>query len=293
MKDYKKQIKRLKRQIKRHKYDSERWTKNGLYNIAAQARKDIEEDTRKIEQLTSLMKESQNTITNPKYSIFGKLISFFTHSKESFYLFHLWINLLFIISNGINIVLTIIDGNTFSIVYLPISFVVMLFINYQFVTRYKRVLYTADFPVKFLKNDFVELMQAKDRYYKNIAVADSDLKDNLKIDEKAFNRYVWTLAQDIYALQTFFEKNDGEALSENQVLVFQPTINQLKAEITKVQEIVKNLVSISIVNTKDKIGTKYITPSTGDSLAAISRIKLESTLELTSGKSSAKNNTAL
>lgn len=284
MRTYRKEIRKLKRDRNSSQRDYDRWTANGLYNIAGDAKAKVQYCNQKIERYKNLQKEFKLMIVNPKHKIFGKIVSTLTRSHEGFIILAVWFNGLYVISNITVITFAITAQNSTLLTYSFIATLIAIFVNVNFYNRSKKVLYTEDFS-GFLKNDFLRLTKANDRYHQNIAAASSGLKAKVTVDKAELNTYLWALSNDLFELQKFFKKSedDGEALSSNQKIVFQPTINQLKAEITKVEEIVKNLVSISIVDTREKINTKYVTPSTGDSLSTVSKIRLQASLELTGG----------
>lgn len=219
-------------------------------------------------------------ILNPKAKVFGRTIGKLVNSKESFILLCIWTNVIFVISSVIMSIVAVANHTPGLLVYLPFVTAIVIWFNYEFFTSKKKVLFDYNFKSKFVSNTFETLAKAQSKYYQNIEAAPVHLRDKVELDSKEFDQYCWDLASDMYDFNNFIGNRE---LTNGQIQVFQEPIQFFKDEVNKVEEMVKNLVSISVVEVREKIKTKYSLPSTADNLSAVSKIRLQGKLELTSG----------
>lgn len=147
----------------------------------------------------------------------------------------------------------------------------------------EKVMYVGDLRSKFLRNDLKNLSNIISRYYTNLEKADDSIKEQVRIDEKALQEHAWTIATDLKSLQKFYGSGSDEDKPLTNSIVFESTLTDIKAEITKLEEMVKSLIAISVVESKAQIERRYVDPTIGDTLSHVASLRLTNHLELTSG----------
>lgn len=125
------------------------------------------------------------------------------------------------------------------------------------------------------------LDEMRTRYYRNKELAAATSEARVMLDEEAFERRIWEIAEHIHKVDSLFRLGrEGRSRLGD---VLERTLTLIRQDITTLGEAVNNVNDINVIETTNNIEDQYIDPTMSEILASSTRLRLQAARELMAG----------